>query len=141
MQSPQYFYEDACAAQWMQDKFGFRFVVLVPHYKDGFGWWTFTPRSMPLDGQDRRYYLHPDRENLLHPQLGDLVTNTHDPRNAASRPCSGIVIGVINDGKSMIISVPERHNGKDYFCEAVAALQVVQRGGVSFHWPKKELPL
>ena len=125
----RYFYTDPLAAAWMAKHFGMRFT-------NGEHEVCVTPL---VDAEaDGIRFVHPDSLHLLELQGGDLVTNTHDPRNAEHRPCSGKVVAFINRRTSAYVDVGERHNGKREFCEDAAALRVVQRVGKPFHWPERE---
>jgi hypothetical protein len=58
--------------------------------------------------------------------------------NRKHRPCSGIVVGFLNRKRDAYVDVTARHNGKDYFCEEVSSLRIIQRDGKPFFWPERE---
>ena len=125
----RYSYSDPLAAAWMERHFGMRLVDEEGIERMA---WTLAHATQCL------LFAHPDSLALLEPQVGDLVTNTHEPRNAEHRPCSGKVVGFINRRTSAYVDVGERHNGKREFCEDADALRVLQRAGKPFHWPERE---
>lgn len=143
--SKRYYYTDPLAAAWMALHFG---VVLedegqygaVRNHKNAESILTDMEdcHSVELDRAQQMYYLNSNSLHILEPMVGDLVSNTHDAYSAKHRPCSGIVVGFMNDNTSAVVSTGIRHNGKEAFVEAVRALKIIQRNGVAFMWPEQE---
>ena len=125
----RFFYTDPLATAWMAKHFGMRF-------------WNekHEIQVLPIVDAERSYctLIHPDSLHLLRPQYNDLVTNIHDDYNRKHRPCSGLVVGFLNQGKDVFVASGERHNGKTEFCEQTSAVKIIQRGGSVFFLPESE---
>ncbi len=105
--TPASFYSDPLAAAWMAKHFGMRF-------------WNGSHEIhvIPLvDGEkEGKWTIHPDSENLLNVQLGDIVSMT----KAMDR------YAVVNAEELRDAFT----NTSDY--------KIIQRKGIVFHWPESE---
>jgi len=133
----RHFYSDPLAAAYMAKHFGMKYVSV--HEQN----WShpkqyLASRNPSEEWANGQWEIHQESLHLLSPKYGDLVTNTYDEYNSKHRPCSGIFVGSLNNGKDAYVSTGERHNGKNEFCEQVSSLRIVQRKGVSFFWPESE---
>lgn len=127
----RYFYDDRYAAAFMAKNYGMQIADYCrddedealkndadyPFYKIYLDETEYTRSLFISDSaspkKPERYYIHPDSLHLLEPMVGDLVM-------AAIKPFAFIA----NDEDIDLMLGKERI--------------VIQRDGISFHWPKSE---
>ena len=140
----RYFYTDPLAAAWMTKHFGMKVhadVWQADEYCESrrpVPLWVWARKIEQFAKEEcrERFYVSPDSLPLLTPRVGDMVTNTvHGNRG---RECSGLIEGLLNDGRSAVITTSERHNGRRQFVECVGQLTIVQRDAQPFFWPERE---
>jgi hypothetical protein len=148
----RFFYTDSLAASWMAKYHGMRFIddagndIWFEPYGGSFGYFlnheqpvnllfvskpndekaSFLHPEITFRSTDRAY-IHPDSLSLLEPRVGDWGTDGE---------YSGKVGGV--DASLVTICVPERHNGKSYFCCPRAPFVIEKRYGILFMAPESE---
>jgi hypothetical protein len=132
------FYTDPLEAAWMAKHFGMRFEILkprlpidadvreVPYCSGGFIGVTTWDGDKMLGSRphhpDEVLYIHPDSLCLLEPQTGDIG------EEGGFTFKYGGFIGGWNNGNW----------DKPVYPDRAAAVRIIQRNGLAFHWPESE---
>lgn len=127
----KYYYTDALAAAWMEDKFGMKFVddrglnvTIYDPYTDGYfisggvGNYTESPDKA---------YVSPDSLHILEPQMNDLVKAIINRRNCLSEGDDVYEYGIYGDWFNV---------GEKFL--TMENVSIIQRNGVAFMMPEVE---
>lgn len=123
--TPRYFYRDPLEAAFMSKYYGIRFLTsfmgIEQEWKNkttghGESGWKYEI-SFGWDEKHDRFFIHPDSEHILAPQVGDLGL---DSNNVACL-CDG------NDWTQLGIRGFAKH-----------PVRIIQRLGGAFMWPESE---
>lgn len=134
----RYFYTDPLAAAWMEARHEMQFQSVNREEVAVFsGMRAVNKKHGNIELPP--FYIHPDSQHLLEPQIGDLVRLNH-----SVRPC----YPVLDDKGKPVVSASgevvttlnfpyaEWMMFNEHFRPNV--LSIIQRNGKPFHWPEKE---
>lgn len=124
MSKKRYFYTDPLRPAWMAKHFGMRFDCDEAETP-----WDICAATMcqTLTPDDEPYYIHPDSLHLLEPREGDY--------GVLARPDDLYDLPMTYTDAQWVIVTDMGYCGPEV---ADAAVQIIQRNGIPFHWPESE---
>lgn len=127
----RYFYRDPLAAAWMAKHFGIQLIRQYVYPNPAHNYWASEPYSAWQSCVDTappdRLYVHANSLHILDPQRDDIWAVQ------SSRNDGRWWVGPLDEG-GLQVCVGNMWIKK----ENIMARKIIQRDGMSFHWPESE---
>lgn len=104
-----------------------------------------------IEDASDKIYIHPDSLHLLEPQVSDIIifnetylgdeieSTVTSLYNIGGKNSRGLIVDSFLINGALNNALAQRTLEKKFFGDPSKSLQIIQRNGIAFHWPKEEI--